>query len=210
MANQKEIIDITPLISPSIAVFPGDTPFSLEFLMDMKKGDNLTLSKMTTTTHLGAHTDAPSHYSASGQSIEKRDLNKYIGTAQVIQVKKSPNSRIDLKDIEHVSIKAERVLFKTKSYPNPNNWNSHFLGLSAELIHFLASKGVLLIGIDTPSIDLADDTNLESHNAIFKNDMAILEGIVLDHVDEGVYELIALPLKIQGADATPVRAVLLK
>lgn len=210
MSGPREIIDISPLISKSIAVFPGDTLFQEEFLMDMHNGDNLTLSKITTTVHLGAHTDAPSHYSASGQSMESRNLNFYIGRAQVIEVKLPRNSRMAISDIAHTKITAERILFKTNSYPDPNIWNSDFVSLSSELVNYLAEKKVILIGIDTPSIDPSDDKILESHNAVFKNDMAILEGIVLDHVAEGIYELIALPLKIAGADATPVRAVLLK
>jgi arylformamidase len=210
MLCSKNIIDISPLISSLIAVFPGDTAFKEEFLMKIDEGDSLTLSKITTTVHLGAHTDAPRHYSSKGQSIEERNLNIYIGLAQVIEVNCPPHSRISILDIANIPIKAPRILFKTKSFPDPNKWNDDFVGLSAELIHYLAEKKVILVGIDTPSIDPATDKDLESHHAVFKNDMAILEGIVLEHVLEGVYELIALPLKIAGADASPVRAVLLK
>ncbi|MFA6239087.1 MAG: cyclase family protein [Bacteriovorax sp.] len=210
MTSSKEIIDISPLISSSIAVFPGDTPFQEEFLMEMSSGDNLTLSKITSTVHLGAHADAPSHYSSSGASIEKRLLSTYMGKAQVIEVNCPRNSRIRIADIAHVNILASRILFKTKSFPNPDCWNSDFVALSEELINYLARNKCILVGIDTPSIDPADDKLLESHNAVFKHDMAILEGIVLDHVDVGLYELIALPLKMAGADASPVRAVLVK
>ena len=115
MSRVQNIIDISPLISSSLAVFPGDTPFQEEFLMDMKTGDHLTLSKITTTVHLGAHTDAPSHYSAQGQSIESRDLNIYMGQAQVIEVNCPKNSRIHIADISHIPLTAERILFKTKS-----------------------------------------------------------------------------------------------
>jgi arylformamidase len=105
---------------------------------------------------------------------------------------------------------AERILFKTNSFPDPNSWNSDFVALSSDLINYLATKNIILVGIDTPSVDLAEDKKLESHKAIFKNNISILEGIVLSHVDEGIYQLIALPLKIAGADATPVRAILIK
>jgi arylformamidase len=206
----KKVIDISPLISKSIAVFPGDTTFQEEFLMDLNHGDNLTLSKITTTVHLGAHTDAPNHYGKNGESIDKRDLNIYLGPAQVIEVDCKKNTRIRIADLNNKEIKAPRILFKTKSFPNPNLWNDDFASLSSELVHYLAQKKVILVGIDTPSIDLASDKKLESHNAVFQHDMAILEGIVLDHVHEGIYYLIALPLKIAGADASPVRAVLLE
>lgn len=210
MFNGKQIIDISPVISPDIAVYPGDTPFSEKFMLDMKKGDNLTLSSITTSVHVGAHTDAPNHYAVDGQSIEKRRLDLYLGKAQVIEVKCEPNSRIQIKDVAHATISAPRVLFKTKSFPNPNHWNSDFVSLSPELVEYLAQQDVILVGIDTPSVDPAEDKVLESHNAIYKNDMAILEGIVLDDAPEGLYELIALPLRIAGADATPVRAILVK
>jgi arylformamidase len=102
------------------------------------------------------------------------------------------------------------VLFKTRSFPNPDRWTSDFASLSPELIEKLAGQGVRLVGIDTPSIDPAEDKALESHQAVLRNDMAILEGIVLDDVAEGEYQLVALPLRIAGADASPVRAVLLR
>ncbi len=210
MFNGKQIIDISPVISPEIAVYPGDTPFREDFMLDMKKGDNLTLSSITTSVHVGAHTDAPNHYAVNGDSIEKRRLEIYLGTAQVVKVTCERNSRIRVRDIEHVKIEAPRILFKTLSFPDPNCWTDDFVSLSPELIEYLAAKNVILVGIDTPSVDPAHDKVLESHTAIFKNDMAILEGIVLDDVDEGLYQLIALPLKIAGADATPVRAILVK
>jgi arylformamidase len=203
-----EIIDITPTINSRMAVFPGDTPFSEEFVMSTDKGEHLTLSKINTTVHLGAHTDAPNHYAPRSESIESRSLEYYLGKAQVIEVSLPRGSRIQVSDLKNKSIQAPRILFKTKSYPDPYQWNDDFNSLSAELIHHLHQQKVILVGIDTPSIDPATDKTLESHLAVHTHDMAILEGIVLDHVKEGLYELIALPLKIEGADATPVRAIL--
>lgn len=208
--DSAEILDITPVISPKIAVFPGDTAFQQEFVMDIKQGHNLTLSWIKTTAHLGAHTDAPNHYQAGGESIEKRSLKFYLGAAQVIEVSCRKGQRILVSDLKGKSIVAPRILFKTQSFPDPNQWNSDFMSLSAEVIEYLAEKKVVLVGIDTPSIDLAEDKILESHKAVAKNNMAILEGVVLDKVREGTYQLVALPLPIQGADATPVRAILLK
>ena len=208
--DQMTVIDITPVINSRLAVFPGDQVFQQEFSMDMHLGDHLTLSSIHTTVHLGAHTDAPNHYSASGSTMEKRDLSYYLGPAQVITVACKKGQRITVKDLAAVSIQASRVLFKTQSFPDPYHWNSDFMSLSAELIEFLSGKGVRLVGIDTPSIDLAEDKVLQSHHAVAKYDMAILEGIVLDHVADGLYQLVALPLPMEGADASPVRAVLLK
>ncbi len=205
-----EIIDISPAISAQIAVFPGDKSFEENFSLQIGKGDNLTLSSIHTTLHLGAHTDAPSHYHASGESIEKRNLSQYLGQVQIIHVKISRGERVLVRHLEGKEIIAPRVLFKTLTFPNPNQWNSDFAALSPELIEYLATQKVGLVGLDTPSVDLAEDKELLTHQKIYEKNMAILEGVVLDHVSEGVYQLIALPLKIAGADASPVRAVLLR
>ncbi len=208
--QSRTIIDISPEISSKTAVFPGDTPFEQNFLLKIDSGHNIDLSTIKTTVHIGAHTDAPRHYHADGVSMADQTLNYYLGAAQVIEVFVGKNQRIYVKDLTHVDITAPRILFKTSSFPDPNSWNDDFVSLSAELIDYLAAKKVILVGIDTPSIDLANDQLLESHKAIFKNKMAILEGIVLSQVSAGLYDLICLPLKIVDSDASPVRAILLK
>lgn len=204
------LIDISPVISADIAVFPGDTPYNNKILMDYALGHHLKLSTIETTVHLGAHADASNHYHADGLGIDKRDLSHYLGRCQVIQVDIEPGARIYPKDIESKAITCKRVLFRTGSFPDPNNWNSDFNSLSPDLINDLARKGVRTVGIDTPSIDPETSKALESHQAIYNNDIAVLEGLVLEHVEEGVYFLIALPLKLKNADASPVRAVLMK
>ena len=210
-----QIFDISPEISPQIAVYPGDTPFQSNFLLDMKQGDHLTLSSVLTTVHLGAHADAPSHYSPDGLSIHQRDLSYYLGDCQVIdlsQLKRDPRHRInsqDLQELKDIKILTPRVLFKTMSFPDPNQWNDDFWAICPELITSLHHQGVKLIGIDTPSVDISDDKELVTHNAIAKCDMAILEGIVLKDVPQASYQLIALPLKLKNLDASPVRAILL-
>ena len=208
MSNLK-IFDISPEISAELAVFPGDTPFSRSELMSTKNGQHLTLSSINTTVHLGAHTDAPNHYHKDGCDIASRELDYYIGECQVIEVNLKSNERVLPKHFKD-EITARRVLFKTNSFPDPNNWNKNFNALSQELITYLAKHEVKLVGIDTPSVDLAEDKDLESHLAIYKNNMAILEGIVLNDIIPGIYKLIATPLKIKNADASPVRAVLIK
>lgn len=201
-------IDISPIITPEIAVFKGDKEFERNILLDFKQGHNLLLSSINTTVHVGAHTDAPNHYHPDGEDIADRDLNYYIGDCQVISIDLERGKRIYPENLKNTEIKAERVLFKTNSFPDPNNWNGDFNSLSPELIKYLVDKKVILVGIDTPSVDPSDSKDLESHNEIYKNNLAILEGIVLSNVEDGFYELIALPLKIKGADASPVRAIL--
>jgi arylformamidase len=202
-------IDISPLITPAIAVFPGDTPFSSNILLDFKNKDNLLLSSITSTVHLGAHTDAPNHYHPAGEDIASRSLEYYMGKCQVIGVSLPPKARIYPEDISGIEITEKRILFRTSSFTNPDQWHDMFNSLSPELVEYLAGKGVILTGIDTPSVDPADSKDLEAHNSIFRNNMAILEGIILENVADGIYTLIALPLKIKEGDASPVRAVLL-
>ncbi|MFT7484606.1 MAG: arylformamidase [Candidatus Paceibacteria bacterium] len=202
------LIDITPLISERIGVWPGDTPYSYRFNLRIAEGGNIDLGEMHGTVHLGAHVDAPSHYSGEGQTMEQRSIDRYFGLCEVIEVNVERGERILPTHLCHEPT-AERVLFKTGTYPDPESFNEDFAALSAELLEWLSDRGVRLVGIDTPSADLFSDKGLESHNVLFKRDLAILEGIVLDHVEPGQYTLIALPLKLEGADASPVRAALL-
>ena len=200
------LYDISPLISPRLAVWPGDTPPSREILCDLARGDDITLSSLRATVHLGAHADAPSHY-VPGPAIHERDLDLYLGPAQVIRVAVDRGTRI-LPEHLHSEVRAPRVLLCTRTYPDPERFSTDFAALSVALVESLAAKGVRLIGIDTPSVDLFASKDLEAHHAIARHDMAILEGLVLAGVPEGLYELIAMPLRLEGFDASPVRAVL--
>jgi len=199
--------DLTPTVSPELAVWPGDTPASREILLDMRRGDPLTLSTLRATVHLGAHADAPSHYGKDAPTIERRPLDAYLGPCQVVRVAGARGRRIGAGDLPW-PVRAERLLVATGTYPAPTRFAPDFAALAPELVERLHGAGVRLVGIDTPSVDLFDSKELETHQACLRHDVAILEGLVLDGVPEGLYELIALPLKLEGFDASPVRAVL--
>ena len=208
------VYDITPPLSPSLAVWPGDTRLTREVLMEIGRSpdnsqtvNNITLSTLRATVHLGAHADAPSHYGAPGPTIDQRSLEYYLGPCQVIHVAVARGTRIT-PEMVTTAIQAERVLLATSTFPNPEQFNPDFAALSPELVRNLHEQGVKLIGIDTPSVDLFDSKELPSHLMFLHCDMAILEGLVLTGVPEGLYELIALPLKLMGFDASPVRAIL--
>ena len=206
-----KIFDITPLVSDQMPVYPGDTPFSRKVLLDVEAGANITLSSITTTVHLGAHADAPNHYVSGGADIASRALDFYYGPCQVISVQVGAYERVLPRHLNSESIQSPRVLFRTGTFSfNDKTWNSKYASLSPELIHYLADQGVKLVGIDTPSIDLDDDKALLSHAAVAARDLAILEGLELSQINPGIYTLIALPLKLSGADASPVRAALLQ
>lgn len=203
-----KVYDLTPKISSRLAVFPGDVPFERDISLDFKKGHHLLLSSFRSTLHLGAHADSSSHYHPQGTGIEARPLTAYFGPAQVVRVECPPGARIGVADLRGKKIQASRVLFASGSFPNPENWNPDFMSLSPELIHYLHEQGCLLVGIDTPSVDPETSKALESHHALFETKMAVLEGLILDKVPEGLYSLVALPLPIENADASPVRALL--
>jgi len=206
-----QLIDISPLISEKTAVFPGDKPFERTCSLSFSEGHHLALSSISSTLHIGVHADAPNHYHPDGCSISERSLHFYYGTCQVITIPNlAPEERILPKHLQGIKPDAPRILLKTNSFPCPEKWVHSFNSLSPELVDFLADQGVILIGIDTPSVDPAPAKVLISHLQIFRRDLAILEGLVLDGVEDGFYTLSAFPLKINGADASPVRAVLIK
>ncbi len=201
------LYDITPPITPRLAVWPQDTPPQREVLLDIAQGATVTLSTLRSTVHLGAHADAPNHYGLGAPPIDQRPLERYLGPCDVMHVPIGRGERIGP---EHLpgAVRAPRVLLATGTFPDPERWNEDFAALSPELVDTLAAQGVGLVGIDTPSVDLMHDKQLLSHRRILAHDMAIIEGLVLSQVPPGRYELIALPLPLVGFDASPVRAVL--
>ena len=203
----RKLYDISPSLSSRLDVWPGDTPLSREVLLDMRQGANITLSTLRATVHLGAHADGPNHYGPDAPAIDERPLDLYLGPCRVIHVPARRGSRIGPGDLP-ASVDSPRVLIATGTFPDPERWNSDFAALSPALVDALHEQGVRLVGLDTPSVDLFESKDLPAHARFLAHDMAILEGLVLGQVPEGVYELIALPLKLVGFDASPVRAVL--
>jgi arylformamidase len=208
------IYDITSPLSPRLAVWPGDTPLAREIMLECGKPtpgnskivSNITLSTLHATVHLGAHADAPSHYSADSPTIDQRNLDYYLGPCQVVRVSAARGQRLMPGALPRVQ--APRLLIATDTFPDPEVFNENFAALSPELVEALHAQGVKLVGIDTPSVDLFASQDLPAHRMFLKHDMAILEGLLLRAVPEGMYELIALPLKLAGFDASPVRAIL--
>lgn len=203
----SRLIDISPPITERIGVWPGDSPYRQEYLLRLDQGANLDLSTVHTTVHLGAHADAPSHYGRGAAGIGERSLQPYYGPCQVLRVSVARGQRIRPEDLPE-PVTAPRVLLYTGTFPDPDDWNEDFAALSPELVDHLADRGVVLVGIDTPSIDLQHDAALRSHQAVLRRDLSVLEGLVLEHVAPGLYTLVAFPLRLMGADASPVRAVL--
>ena len=201
------LYDISPMISPRLAVWPGDTPPSREVLLELSRGDSVTLSTLHASVHLGAHADAPSHYGENAPDIASRSVERYLGPCEVIRVAVPRGERVTPAMLPD-SVRAPRVLLATGTFPDPERFNEDFAAFAPELIDRLHQWGVTLVGLDTPSVDLFASKDLPAHQRCLAHDMAILEGLVLESVPGGVYELIALPLRLAGFDASPVRAVL--
>jgi arylformamidase len=199
--------DLSPRIHPGLAVWPGDVPFRREASLSMAEGANLDLSAIRSTVHLGAHADAPSHFLRGGTGIGDVDLAPYFGACQVVAVALPRGERILPAHLTG-PVKAPRILFRTSSFPDPDCFNEDFNSLSPELIDHLHGRGVVLVGLDTPSVDPFASKLLEAHQALARTGMRNLEGLLLEGVPEGLYTLIALPLRLDGADASPVRAIL--
>ena len=199
--------DISPLLSPATPVWPGDTPFSAEPTWQIEGACPVRVSRLTLSTHTGAHCDAPSHYDAHGASIDAIALDAYLGPCRVIHC-----VGVDRVEPGHIAQALAnvppRVLLRTYASAPHDSWDSAFASIAPETVALLAAHGVVLIGIDTPSLDPQESKTMDAHHAVRVHKMAILEGVVLDAVAPGDYELIALPLKLAGMDASPVRAVL--
>ena len=201
------LFDITPPVHEGLAVWPGDTPPTREVLMELARGDSVTLSTLRATVHLGAHADAPSHYGLGAPSIEARDLELYLGTCRVVDVAVPRGGLVSEADWRD-EFASPRLLIRTGTFPDREQFVTDFAALAPEFVERCAAEGVRLVGIDTPSVDPFSSKSLDAHHAFLRRDMAILEGLDLRGVPAGDYELIALPLRLVGFDASPVRAVL--
>jgi arylformamidase len=203
------IIDISPPISERLAVFPGDEPYRESVDLDIESGDPVRLTSIRATLHLGSHADAPSHCLQGGAAIDALPLELFYGPCQVVHVRVASGGRVGPDDLPE-PVESPRVLFRTDSFLDPERLDEAFAGLSPELVRSLHRSGVRLVGIDTPSIDPYLDPVLERHLAAARLGMVNLEGLVLRHVDPGFYTLVAMPLRLAGAEASPVRAVLVR
>ncbi len=177
--------------------------------MDMHQGDNITLSSISSTVHVGAHADAPSHFTADGAAIDAVPLDAYIGPCEVVDCPAPRERLIRPEDCAGALARgARRILFRTLSQPDPEHFNTDFAAFSPEAMRAMGEAGVVLVGIDSASVDPFDSKDLPAHQQLARFGMRNLEGLDLRHVRAGAYELIALPLKLVGCDASPVRAIL--
>jgi arylformamidase len=207
-ARAPRLWDISQPLRPGLPVWPGDTAFTAERTWALEGDTPVNVSRVTFSTHSGAHADAPFHYDPAGATAEALDLTRYLGLARVVDARHARGA-VRLADVEAaLAGTPPRVLLRTfERFPH-DDWAPDFTAVDADLIEALADRGVLLVGSDAPSMDPQDSKALPAHHAIRRRGLSILEGLVLDEVPFGDYELIALPLPLAGLDAAPVRAIL--
>jgi len=202
----RRIRDISQRLSPALPVWPGDTAFTQESTWTINGGATVNVSALRLSTHSGAHADAPLHYAEGASDIAGVPLDPYLGECLVVDARGCGPVILP----EHLPALggAARVLFRTFAAFPHDHWPHETVAIAPATIDALAAQGVQLVGMDGPSLDPQDSKEMAAHLAVLRHDMRVLEGLVLDDVPAGRYELIALPLAIVGGDAAPVRAVL--
>lgn len=202
------LYDISRPVSPGIAVWPGDQAFQARWTMRVDAGDACNVAAVTMSVHTGTHADAPYHFDDLGAAIADVSLDAYVGPATVVEA--GARGTIDVDDLQALDFaRIRRILFKTKtSRLDASQWDFAYAYLTERAARWVADRGLLLVGTDAPSVDPSDSKTLMAHKLLAAGRVAILESLSLAAVPPGEYELIALPLRLVGLDASPVRAIL--
>jgi arylformamidase len=208
-------IDATATLDPATTpVYEGNAPIVFEFQMDMRKGDALTLSKLSLGAHSGTHIDAPQHFVRDGASIDKVPLDALIGHARVIEIPDSVQS-IDAAELNrHTWRDAERVIFRTRSaihgWMSSPTFHHDFAYVAPDAAQLMADAGIKLVGIDYISAEKFGAPAPLTHRILLGKGIPIVEGLALESVPAGDYDLIVLPMKVGGHEGAPARAVMRK
>ena len=200
-------LDISRPIHTGMPNWPGDTPADFSFVATKAQGSSVNVGKLTMSPHNGTHADAPFHYDDTGARIDAVPPETYVGPARVVDVR--GHATITIAHLAaHDFAGTPRVLFKTDAWTNPTIFPTDWPLLASDVPAWLAARGVILCGFDVPSVDSLKSKDLPIHHALRRANIVILESLDLRAVAPGVYELIALPLRLVGGDGSPVRAVL--
>jgi arylformamidase len=215
-----EIFDISRALSAGLAPWPGDTPFHFELKWKMAEGATVNVGAINMGVHNGTHADARFHFDESGDPIERMPLDAYVGDAAVVDLTKlfartgdglDRTRRIGVADIEAFSAaleQAPRLLLKTGVWKDSKVFPEWIPVIAPDVPEWLRERKVKLLGLDLPSVDAIEAKKLTNHYALAAARVAIVESLDLSEVEAGIYHLSALPLKIAGGDAGPVRAIL--
>jgi arylformamidase len=210
----RKLIDVTPVVSEATWVWPGDEPFRMRWLARLSDGGATNLSAITLSPHAGAHVDAPLHFFAGGDDVAALALAAFLGPALVVDasVGIAEDGAIAARVLDGIDLRAtERLLLRTSPAPGnaePVDRPAQPAHLTPKTAEWIANSGLLLLGIDAPSIDEHEARDLPNHRRLAQAGVAVLVGLDLTETPPGPYELIALPLRLAGVEASPVRAVL--
>jgi len=217
LSKQQKIIDISLPISSKSACFPGDTPFSRNITLTYKDSKIVNLTAMTMSPHVGTHTDSPVHVcgdmSQATDMAGQLPLQPFVGPALVLDIAPFPGV-IKVEDVETILADQkefpDRILFRTCHHIRFDQFEDAYPSFSVQLIDYLSQRGVVLVGIDAPSVDDINSKTLDVHHCLVDHKMCWLENLDLTNARHGNYFLVALPLKLMELEASPVRAVLLE
>jgi arylformamidase len=203
-------IDISVPVRNGMVHWPGDPDFHIERATDQEKGDAATVSRMALGVHTGTQMDAPLHFIRHARSIDQMPLDATVGTARVIPINDSRSIRRE-ELIGHAISAGQRILFKTAN--SGHSWDSDrfdedFVFISQDAARYLAECGVRSVGVDYLSVGGFRQDGKETHEALLGAGIWIIEGLNLNRVEPGEYELVCLPLRLIGAEGSPARAIL--
>jgi arylformamidase len=202
------VIDITRPLSATTATWPGDTPLAIDWTLRLSGGDNVSLSRITLSPHIGTHADAPAHYDMEGPLSGALGLASFLGPARIVDMR--GHEALTLAALkERGAIGSQRVLVRTLDVVRPEEFVSDFPPLAPEAAEAMAGAGLVLFGTDAPSVDPVDSAAMAAHRVLGAAAIPILENLDLSAAEPGDYDLVALPMKLMDAEATPVRALLL-
>jgi arylformamidase len=204
------MIDATRPLYRGLDVWPGDQPFRLEWTSRVATGDPVNVGAVRMGVHTGTHLDAPFHLFDGASTVDRVPIGTLIGPATVVDARgRGSIGRALVADALSRSAGCERILFRTGAWAAADDrFPTTFPHIDSEAVSALREAGALLVGTDAPSVDPFESTELHTHRALLSAGICILENLLLDDVEAGRYDLIALPLRIVGADASPVRAIL--
>jgi arylformamidase len=204
----RKFWDISPPVGPGAPVFPGDTAYTQQWVARIGPGCPVNVSALTLSPHIGAHADAPLHYDDAGAAIGEVPLKPYLGPCRVIHAI-GCGPLVTMAHLAHaLHGLPPRVLVRCYERFPAERFDDDLPAFDPATLSALADAGVLLVGIDSASVDPASSKTLDAHHVLRQRGLRVLENLCLDGVPEGDYELIALPLKLSQACASPVRAVL--
>ena len=207
-----KIIDISLPLTESIVTWPGDPPFQIKRRHDLNNGDDATVSELSLGAHTGTHIDAPAHFIAGGSGVESLDLQTLIGPVVVLDVGEAEEITDSVLANLGIPDNAERLLFRTansqRRLSEQAAFSEDFVAISEAGARWLAARPIRLLGIDYLSV-APFQAPVPTHRILLAAGIVLVEGLALGNVRPGSYQLVCLPLKIDGAEAAPARAVLI-